>query len=188
MYGSIAAMTVSDATYRRLALEDSDDLWELVRGHLRKKPFMTVEHQSAARAVLHTLVMQLDHREFTVGQRVKIKTDEGAYYIPDVAVVPREYVRRLLGQPGSFEVFEDPLPLVLEVWSPPTPDYDSDEKLLEYRRRRDLEVWRIHPYERTLIAWVRQPDGTYTETLYASGIVRPAALPNVAIDPDTLFD
>jgi Uma2 family endonuclease len=181
-------MTVSEATYRKVALEDSDDLWELVHGHLRKKPCMTVEHQCAARELLRALVLQLDHSEFTVGQRVRIKTRDGAYYIPDIAVVPREYVRRLLRQPGSFEVYEEPLPLAVEVWSPPTGDYDSDEKLVEYRHRGDLEVWRIHPYERTLIAWVRQPDGRYTETLYTSGMVRPTALPSVAIDLDTLFD
>ncbi len=32
---------------------------------------------------------------------------------------------------------------------------DVESKLPDYRRRGDLEVWRIHPYERTLTAWRR---------------------------------
>jgi hypothetical protein len=63
-----------------------------------------------------------------------------------------------------------------------------DEKLAEYRRRGDLEVWRIHPYERTLIAWVRQPDSSYVDTLYRSGTVTPAFPPSVTIDFDALFE
>ena len=46
---------------------------------------------------------------------------------------------------------------------------------------------RVHPYEHTLTAWRRQPDGSYTETLYTGRKVQPMALPNVTIDPDALF-
>src|SRR3712207_8267863 len=48
--------------------------------------------------------------------------------------------------------------------------------------RGDLEIWRIHPYERTLTAWRRQPDGSYGEAVHTLGIIHPVALPNVAID------
>jgi len=77
---------------------------------------------------------------------------------------------------------------VVEVWSPSTGDYDVDAKLPEYHRRGDQEIWRIHPYERMLTAWRRQPDGSYTETVYTGGVVHPLAFPVVAIDLDTLFD
>ena len=80
------------------------------------------------------------------------------------------------------------MPLVVEVWSPSTGQSDIEEKLREYQQRGDLEIWRIHPYERTLTAWRRQPDGSYTETLYRGGIIEPAAIPNVRIDIDRLFD
>jgi hypothetical protein len=46
----------------------------------------------------------------------------------------------------------------------------------------------IHPFDRTLTAWRRQPDGSYTESYYSGGSVQPVALPGVAIDLDTLFD
>ena len=48
----------------------------------------------------------------------------------------------------SLEVYEGPLPLVVEVWSASTGNYDVESKLLEYQRRGDLEIWRLHPYER----------------------------------------
>jgi Uma2 family endonuclease len=181
-------MPVSEATYRRVALEDTDDSWELACGRLRKKPFMMTEHQGVARAVLYQLILQLDRNEFTVGEQVKVQTSAGSYYIPDVTVVPRVYERMLRENPGTFEVYEEPLPLVLEVWSPSTGDYDVDDKLAEYRRRGDLEIWRIHPYEHTFIAWVRRADGGYDEIRRKGGTVLPAYLPGVTIDLDTLFD
>jgi Uma2 family endonuclease len=170
-----------------VALED-DEQWELVCGRLRKKPPMTTEHQEVARTLVLMIGLQLNLTLYTVGQDVKVRTSAGSYFIPDVTVVPREYVRRLREHPGTFEVYEEPLPLVIEVWSPSTGDYDVDDKLAEYQRRGDLEIWRIHPYERTLIAWVRQPDGGYQETLYRSGTVTPAFLPAVSIDLGSLFD
>ena len=98
-----------------------------------------------------------------------------------------EYVRRLHERPGTFEVFEDPVPLVVEVWSPSTGDYEIDDKLREYQLRGDMEIWRLHPYERTLWTWRRQPGGSYVETVVTSGAVEPAALPGVTIDLDALF-
>ena len=50
------------------------------------------------------------------------------------------------------------------------------------------EIWRIHPYERTLTAWRRLPDGSYDETVHHEGVVSPTALPGVEIDLAALFD
>jgi hypothetical protein len=38
-----------------------------------------------------------------------------------------------------------------------------------------------------LTRWVRQSDGSYEELVHREGIVRPAALPGVAIDLEALF-
>lgn len=110
------------------------------------------------------------------------------YYIPDVFVVPMSLVRPHRGRSDVLEVYEAPLPLVVEVWSPSTGDYDVDAKLPEYQRRGDLEMWRVQPYERTLTAWRRQAGGTYSETLYTAGTAQPVALPSVEIDLGSLFD
>ena len=90
-------------------------------------------------------------------------------------------------RPGVLEVYAGPLPLVVEVWSPSTGDYDVEEKFPEYQRRGDEEIWCIHPYERTLHDWWRQPDGTYAETVFTGGKVQPVALPGVTVDLDALF-
>jgi len=140
-----------------------------------------------ARGVLYPLIQQLDLREFVVSEHVMVRTSNGSYYISDVTVVPRVQTRRLLQELGTFEVYDDPVPLVVEVWSPSTGDYDVDDKFPEYRRRGDLEIWRLHPYERTLTVWMRRGDGGFDEKLLVGGVVSPAHLPSVTIDLDILF-
>jgi Uma2 family endonuclease len=182
-------MPISEATYERVALEDGDGIWELVCGRLLEKPPMTAEHEDIGARLSRRLNMQLDERLYSVrANSGRLKIPGGNYRIPDVCVIPREFVRELQSSPGTFEVYAQPMPLVVEVWSPSTGGYDVEKKLLEYQERGDLEIWRIHPYERTLIAWCRWPDGSYTETLYTGGSVQLAFLPNVTIDPDSLFD
>jgi Uma2 family endonuclease len=132
---------------------------------------------------------QVDPHQFTLrmdGSKLRVST--GSYYIPDLFIVRTELVRRsrALG-PDHMEMFAEPVPLVVEVWSPSTGDYDVDTKIPEYRRRGDLEIWRIHPYEQTLTTWRRQPDGTYTETVYRDGTITLQALPWVTIDIKALF-
>ena len=181
-------MPVSEETYRRVALEDPEGKWELDCGFLRRKPAMTTEHNEIPRSLLAQLAQQLGLRDYTFGENVRLRVPDGRYYIPDVAVVPRAFVRRLRETPRTFEVYEEPVPLVVEVWSPSTSDYDVDQKLPVYRRRGDLEIWRIHPYERTLTRWARQPDGSYVETLHRGGTLQPVALPNVSINFAALFE
>jgi Uma2 family endonuclease len=120
---------------------------------------------------------------------VELRIPGGNYRVPDVWVVPIEAVRRRQREhPTRLEIYEEPMPLVVEVWSPSTGDYDVEQKLREYQQRSDFEIWRIHPLEHTLIAWVRQPDGSYVETLHTGGSVWPAYLPGVVIELERLFD
>ena len=135
------------------------------------------------------LIRQLDLQDFTVGiNSGRLRTSVGNYYVPDVVVIPMPYVRRLMERPGTFEVYDEPMPLVVEVWSRSTGGYVVEEKRAEYRRRGDQEIWRIHPYERTLVAWRRQPDGTYAETLFTEGTIQPIALPGVTNALAALFE
>ncbi|MHB8577743.1 MAG: Uma2 family endonuclease [Dehalococcoidia bacterium] len=183
-------MAISVQTYEQLVLEDGDGKWELVCGQLRAKPTMSSAHYDAMWVLIQQFVLQIDPDQFTVrfdGSKVRVST--GSYYVPDLFIVPREWVRRSreLG-PGHMEVFTEPLPLVVEVWSPSAGDYDVDTKIPEYRRRGDREIWRIHPYEHTLTAWRRQPDGSsYTETVHRDGTITLLALPWVTIDVAALF-
>ena len=181
-------MPVSEQAFLRRALEDPSGHWELHCGVMRQKPGMTFEHNHVMSDLFGTLFQQLDPAAFEVRSNSShVWRSSESYYIPDVSVISIEQTRDQRGT-RRLEVYREPLPLVVEIWSPSTGDYDVEVKLGEYRRRGDLEIWRIHPYERTLIAWRRQPDGSYAETVHTGGVVvHPIALPSVAIDLATLF-
>lgn len=182
-------MPVSDETYKRVALEDPEGKWELHWGELRRKPSMTAEHNSLMVELGYALRPQLDPRRYRLRINAgQVRRSSGRYYIPDVMVVPTELEREQLGEPGRLEVYEHPLPLVVEIWSRSTGDYDIQEKLPEYQRRGDAEIWFLQPYTRTLTASRRQPDGTYLEFVFTGGTIQPIALPNVSIDLDAIFD
>lgn len=179
---------VGEETYRRIAIGGAYKGVELHRGRLREKPAMTFSHNQLWFRLGIMLDEQLDRNKFVVGVNGgRVRRSSADFYIPDVFVTPTALTRPLRNRSDLLEVYEEPLPLVVEVWSPSTGDYDVNEKLAEYQARGDLEIWRLHPYERTLTAWRRRPAGGYDETLHREGIVRPAALPGVAIDLGDLF-
>lgn len=183
-----AGMTLTEAEYRQLVLESVDAHWELHHGRLREKPPMTWEHNEVARALRHELERQLPWHEYRVVQdQGRVRRSSRSYYIPDLYVVPMALARRLFHAPGMLEAYPEPLPLVVEVWSPSTGAYDVEEKLKGYQARGDAEVWLIHPYERTLTAWQRQADGSYTRAFFTGGTVPPAALPGVTVDLARIF-
>jgi len=182
-------MPVSFAEYEQVVLDDGDNIWELVCGELVKRPPMTTEHEEVSAQLARQLIGQLDRRDYSVrANSGRLRVPSGNYRVPDVVVIPRAYVDRLRAVPGTFEVHTEPMPLVVEVWSRSTGGYDTEEKLREYQDRSDLEVWRIHPYRRTLTRWIRQADGAYLESVVTEGVVEPAYLPRVVIDVADLFE
>lgn len=179
---------LSEEAYRQLALAQPDRKWELYDGKLREKPGMSVEHGDVMVELVYALRRQLDRNEYRLrADHARLRRSPRNYYIPDIAVVPAAVERALRQRPGSLDAYPDPLPLVVEIWSPSTGAYDIDTKLPEYQQRGDLEIWRIHPYQRRMTAWQRQPDGSYAETVYDNGIVQPASQPGVSIDLDALL-
>jgi Uma2 family endonuclease len=180
-------MPVTQQTFQQLALEDPEGHWELHCGRPRQKPAMSTEHNHVATFLLLQLGRQLDLAVFEPRLNMgHVQHTPENYYIPDVFVVPTELVRANRGS-HALEAYSSPLPLVVEVWSPSTGTFDVEAKLQQYQRRGDLEIWRIHPYERTLTTWRRQSDGTYDEVQFAGGMVQPIALAGVTVDLDALF-
>jgi Uma2 family endonuclease len=176
---------VSEEEYRRLALDDSHGQWELYRGQLREKPWMSARHDYATTFLTELLLRQLDRRESTLSiglARLRVASD--TYYIPDIVVIPASLARTLRAEPNALSTYAEALPLVIEGWSPSTGSYDASVKLADYQRRGDLEIWFVHPGEGTLQARRRLANGSYHETVYRGGIVNSAALPEVAIDLD----
>ncbi len=175
--------TISEQEFRDLALSDEDRFWELWDGVPVEKPPMSMKHNAGATYLGAALINQLDWREYRVtvqGDRARISPR--SFYIPDVMVIPAVYQEPL--DPRDLGIYAAPLPFVAEVWSPSTGRYDITAKLPRYRQRGDLEIWYVHPYERTVTVWRRQADGSYTEDVYTGGIVPILSLPGVAIDLD----
>jgi Uma2 family endonuclease len=180
---------ISETEYRELALTDEGHLVELWDGVPREKPLMSLAHGDVAAYLGAMLINQLDRRAYRVyvnGGRAR--RSERNYFIPDVLVAPASFVLPDWGDSRALAAFAAPLPLVVEVWSRTTAAYDYAVKLQAYRDRGDAEIWYIHPYERTLTAWRKQPDGSYREALYHGGIVSVVSLPGVAINFDALID
>ena len=179
---------ISEAEYQQFVLSQPDGQWELHGGRLVEKPGMTWEHGGIVTELAYFLRHQINRAEYRVFVESRVRRPGATIFLPDVMVVPTAYGDPFRGRPGTLAIFSDPLPLIVEIWSSSTGDYDVDAKLPVYQQRGDLEIWRIHPYERTLSAWRRQPDGSYQETVHRDGIVTPVALPGVEIDLDELFE
>jgi Uma2 family endonuclease len=180
-------MPISEQTFKQVALEDPEGHWELHCGYLRRKPGMTARHNDLMDELHFAIRRQVDRKAFAVrNNKGHVHVTSQNYYIPDLFVIPVELMEPLWGT-RQLEAYEAPLPLVVEVWSPSTGAFDVATKVPEYQRRGDLEIWRIHPYEHTLTAWRRQPDGGYSETHYSGGTIQPIAVPNVTVDLDALF-
>ncbi len=181
-------MPITYETYARVALEDGDAQWELVCGRLRQKPPMTAAHNHTARLLRRQIERHLPESAYEIAETARLRIASGTFYIPDLVALPVALVAEALRQPHELEVYAAAMPLVVEVWSPSTGDYDVNTKIPAYQRRGDLEIWLIHPYERWLRAWRRQPDGSYSETAYTGeAVVEPAALPGVRIALARLF-
>lgn len=180
---------ISEQEYRELALNDADHLWELWDGVPQEKPLMSMKHDDVSFYLGHMLANQLDRGVYRVNVNGgKTRLSPRNYFIPDVVVIPAAYQMPFEHDPRAFNAFAEPLPLVVEVWSLSTGAYDFETKLRGYRERGDAEIWFIHPYERTLTAWRRQPDGNYAEETYRGGMIPVVSLPGVIIDLDALLE
>ena len=180
--------TMSEEAYREFALSEPEGKWELVRGRLREKPAVTVAHSRVIITLVRLLLQQLDPSYFLVSfglARLRVSAD--TYYVPDVVIIPTGMMVKLGENPRALDAYPEPMPLVVEAWSPSTGNRDIETKLPDYQQRGDAEIWYVHPYERTLTVWRRLPNGEYAETIYREAIVRPASLPHVAISLDELF-
>jgi Uma2 family endonuclease len=181
-------MAVSEKTYRQLVLEDPDGKWELYCGRLRSKPAMTWGHNQASRNLRLLLERQLPTDDYLVIlDQGRVRRSATNYFIPDLYVVPQAMALRLFPDARTLEAYPEPLPLVVEVWSPSTGDYDVEEKFAEYKARGDLEIWRIHPYEKTVTVWQRRADGSYVESFHTSGDIHLTGLPGVVVPVEALF-
>ena len=174
-------------TYLRLALEEPENKWELVKGRVRQKPPGTRAYNECCFELACSIHAQLSERDYDVRCDQGRLCFAGDYLIPGAFVVRAEDTVKFEGLDESLEAYTEPMPFVAEVFPGSTDDYDTIAKVTSYQARGDIEIWLIHPYEHWVTAYLRQRDGQYSSTRYHGGTVRPAVLP-ISIDLDALFD
>ncbi len=180
-------MPVSEATYRKLAEEGFEDGWELVCGRLRRKPGMTLRHNTVQSTLGYQLRAQLSPDAYAVSvNAARLRLPSGDHYVPDAVVIPVA-AQEARWDDTDVEAYAEPMPLVIEVLSPSTGEYDAASKLPGYKARGDMEIWLVDPRTRGVMIYSRSPDGSYRESRPPRGRVRVASLPGVTIDLDAAF-
>ena len=182
----VVAQRMSEPDYIAFIESGIDGLWELHDGQLVEKPGMSWKHLNIISFLIGVIFRQIDLTEYRVLTESRLRRLTDTVFLPDIAVVPASYGDSIRDLP-SLPIFAAPALLVVEVWSPTTGSYDVDTKVPGYQQRGDGEIWRIHPFERTLTRWIRQRDGRYAESVHRSGVITLDALPGVTIDLDLLF-
>lgn len=181
----VVSQRMDNATYERNAVDFRYLRTELHDGVPVEKPVMSRIHGDLGLEVAFVVRTQIDPARFRLrANHAKLAIPGRSYFIPDVAVLPAAVA---LADPTEADLYHDPVPLVVEIWSPSTGSYDASVKLPGYRLRGDAEIWWLYPPDRTLTRWVRRPDGGYDEEVLRGGVVEAAALPGVRIDLGRLF-
>jgi Uma2 family endonuclease len=184
---AIAQHRLTEQDFEAFLLSGIEGRWELHDGVLVEKPAMSWDHQNVMINLAVQLSNQISREAFRVQVESRVRRPEATVLLPDVMVIPDHYGDEFRNQPGRLAIFSRPLPLVAEVWSVSTGEYDVMAKLPIYQQRGDAEIWLIHPYEKTVTSWRRQPDGTYLSSVHHEGTIQPVALPDVVIEIAELF-
>jgi Uma2 family endonuclease len=144
------AQRMSEQDYERFVMAGAEGALELHDGVLVEKPAVTWDHGRIITRLARQLLPQLDEAEHDVRfNEGRGRKPDDTIYIPDLLIVPTAYGRDFAGRP-VLAIFSGPLPLVVEVWSASTGDYDVDTKVPVYQQRGDREIWRLHALEKTL--------------------------------------
>lgn len=176
---------MDNATYECNAVDLAFLRMELHDGVLVEKPVMSRIHGDFGMELAFLIRTQIDPTRYRLrANHAKLAVPGRSYFIPDVAVLPADLAR---GEPTAADLYHEPIPLVVEVWSPSTGEYDAAIKLPGYRDRGDAEIWWVYLPEQSLTRWLRRPDGGYDEETITGGTFASVALPMVRIDLDALF-
>jgi Uma2 family endonuclease len=166
---------MSEQEYERFVLSGIKGTWELHAGRLVEKPALSEPRGTIVSRLAQQLLAQLNAGHYQVRINAGfVRAPEDTILIPDLLVAPTAFDSPAAGR-VSLAIHAEPLPLIVEVWGPSDADYDVAARIPIYQQRSDLEIWRIHPADRTLTTCVRQPDGTYAETIYQPGAGWPVA-------------
>ena len=172
---------VTEEDFYRDATEDSN--WEYLDGRLVMYSSESNWHEGRFGFLLTLLSLYLDERGGAVvrGSRYPMRLDERWSPEPDLLVVRNER-RHLLGRTR----LEGPADFVIEVASHSDPGLDIREKLPRYRQAGIDEIWLVNPFERAVLAEVREPGGYVAQRL-AAGRLTSRVVPGFWIEVSWLW-
>ncbi|MBA3415262.1 MAG: Uma2 family endonuclease [Chloroflexia bacterium] len=134
----VVSQRMDNATYERNAVDFRYLRTELHDGVPVEKPVMSRIHGDLGAELTIVVGSSVDRSRFRLrSNHAKLAVPGRSYFIPDVAVLPASVA---LADPISADLYHDPVPFVVEIWSPFTGDYDAAIKLPGYRLRGDAEI------------------------------------------------
>lgn len=178
-------------TYSEYLTWPDDERTELIDGtaYLREPPAPSRSHQELVGELYYQVRLALEgtsFRAYIAPFDVRLPKDGEADELIDTVVQPDVLIvcdlekldqRGMRGAPDW----------IAEVLSPTTASHDQTVKLRTYERAGVLEVWFVHPSDRTLTVH-RLEHGHYGRPiiLELKGLIAIGAVPDVAIDWDLL--
>lgn len=162
-----------------------DGRWEVVEGRAILLPPPRVAHQLVSDALVETLNQQLKPRG--LGRAISAagvfvpppdrSISEVQSRIPDIAVSSKP--------PASYFEEGRPPEFVIEILSTRRGSVERSEKFEDYARAGIAEYWIVNPIDRVVEVY-RLKDGEYVH-VEATGILRPRAFPEVAVEMDAVW-
>jgi Uma2 family endonuclease len=113
------AQRITEEAYQQFVLSGVEGSWELHDGRLVEKPGRSWKHGSVVTELITLFHQQLDRAEYHVFSGLRVRRPAATVFLPDVMIVPTSYGDAIRDLP-VLAIFSDPLPLVVEVWSPST--------------------------------------------------------------------
>jgi Uma2 family endonuclease len=168
-----------------------DERYELIGGiaHVKEPPAPSPRHQALVGALYLQIGPALEGkrwRAYIAPLDVRLPNGGEVDDLIDTVVQPDVLVVR---DPGKIDErgMRGPPDWIAEVLSPTTARHDQVVKIPVYERAGVLEVWLVHPIERTLTVY-RLENGRYESpnVLELKGRTAIGALPGVSIDLDRL--
>ncbi|MGH8201165.1 MAG: Uma2 family endonuclease [Steroidobacteraceae bacterium] len=178
-------------TYGEYLTWPDDERTELIDGtaYVRDPPAPSRSHQELVSELHYQARLGLEgtsFRAYIAPFDVRLPKDGEADELIDTVVQPDVLIVRDLAKLDDRGMRGAP-DWIAEVLSPSTASHDQTVKLRAYERAGVLEVWFVHPGDRTLTAY-RLEDGRYGRPaiLELRGRTSISAVPGVTIDWDRL--
>lgn len=134
--------------------EKSELRHELINGNLYEMSGISIFHNDIVSNLLFLFHTFLKGTEWKlVFESFKVKTPEGNYFYPDIAVCYSKPEKYFSAQPL----------LIVEVLSDTTRKYDLTDKFIQYQKIETLEYYLcVEPEQQVVVFYYKQEDGDWT--------------------------